>query len=113
MFVSMERLHIPYPRFRAALDAGDLGWIRRNAAALAPIRLQDALEICLLVRDRDPERYVRAAVRWLGRFALEAPAATLEDLRLAVAALEDLPDEPEEAMEQLAALCLRHGLASA
>jgi hypothetical protein len=94
-----------------ALDRGDLEWIRRHAAELAPIGLSDALRICLIVRDREPEQYEKAAVRWLGRFALEAPRASVEDVRLASEALEELPADPEAAMEQLAVLCRRHSLA--
>lgn len=41
--------------------------------------------------DQDRERYPRAAVRWLGRLALERPALELADLRLAVCALDALP----------------------
>ena len=38
--------------------------------------LDDALRICLVLRGGDPDRYERAAVRWLGRFALEAREAS-------------------------------------
>jgi hypothetical protein len=92
----------------AALDQGDLDFIRAHAAALAPINLPDALRICLMVRDQEPARYEAAAVRWLGRFALEARAATLEDLRRVAEALDALPEDPESAMEQLSRLCVRH-----
>lgn len=60
-------------------------------ARLAPISLPDALRICLMLPDQDPDRYEAAAVRWLGRLALEARHATLDDLRLAADALADLP----------------------
>jgi hypothetical protein len=101
---------LPYVRFRTALDRGDLAFIRAHASELAHIRLADALRICLLIREGDPERYDRAAVRWLGRFALEAREATINDLRIAADALDALPDEPERAMESLAELCVRHQL---
>lgn len=108
-----SRLAITRPRFLAALDAGDLAFIRENAAALPPIRLSEALRICLMFRDQDPDRYERAALRWLGRFALEAPAASFDDMQLALDALDALPQEPDAAMEQLSALCLRHNLPGA
>lgn len=41
------------------------------ARELPRVPLED-LRICLLIRGGDPDRYERAAVRWLGRFALEA-----------------------------------------
>ena len=54
--------------------------------------------------------YQRAAVRWLGRFALEARDVTIEDLRLAAEALDALRDRTTEAMERLQGLCLTHGV---
>jgi hypothetical protein len=111
MFVPGRSQSIPRPQVLLALDRGDLAWLRRHAAELAPIGLADALQICLIVRDREPERYEEAAVRWVGRFALEAPRASVEDVRLAAQALEELPVDPETAMQQLAVLCRRHSLA--
>jgi hypothetical protein len=102
--------HIPYARFHAALEAGQLGFIRAHAAQLAPIALPDALRICLLVRDQDPERYQRAVAVWIGRFALAARSAGPEDLRAALDAFEALPDDPQQAMEDLSELCVRHGM---
>jgi hypothetical protein len=101
---------IPYARFRAALDGGDLEFIRRHAHRLPPVRLGDALEICLLYRDRNPRLLEAASLRWIGRFAIEVPAATIADVRQAVEALEALPRDAEGAMESLQELCLRHGL---
>ena len=60
--------------------------------------------------ERDPDRYERAAVRWLGRFALEARAVTIDALRAAADALDALPDRATEAMERLQALCSAHGV---
>ncbi|HEY4277765.1 MAG TPA: hypothetical protein VGM91_06075 [Conexibacter sp.] len=72
------------------------------------ISLQDALRICLLMRDHDG--FDRAAVRWLGRFALEGANVTIEDVQTAAGALDALPDRPESAMERLSAVCLRCGV---
>jgi hypothetical protein len=36
-----------------------------------PPLLEDALVICLLLLDQEPDRYERAAVRWLGRLQAE------------------------------------------
>lgn len=60
-------------------------------------------------RDGDPDRYQRA-VRWLGRFALEARDVTIEGLRLAAEALDALRDRTGEAMERLQRLCVAHGV---
>lgn len=72
-----------YGRFRRALQTGNLALVRAAALELPTIRLDDALRVCLLIRDNDPAQYERAALRWVGRFALEARTATLADVRAA------------------------------
>jgi hypothetical protein len=65
----------------------------------------------LLLRDEPDEpdeRYERAAVRWLGRFALEARNVTIDAIQLAAAAFDGLPMSPETSMETLARLCAQH-----
>jgi hypothetical protein len=54
--------------------------------------------------------FEKAAVRWLGRFALEVGDATLADVRAAADALTQLPTDAEAAMERLAAVCRQHHL---
>jgi hypothetical protein len=100
----------PYARFRRALETGNELLILSTARELPQIALDDALRICLVLRDGDPRRYERAAVRWLGRFALEARAVTIRDLRAAAAALDALPTHAGEAMEQLQQLCVECGV---
>lgn len=100
----------PYARFRRALDTGNELLVLNAARELPQIALEDALRICLVLRDGDPARYDRAAVRWLGRFALEARAATIADLRTAAAALAVLPTATTDAMEQLQRLCMACGV---
>src|SRR5436853_7796651 len=98
-----------YVRFRRALEIGNELLVVAAARELPRVALDDALRICLVLRDGDPDRYQRAAVRWLGRFALEARGVTIEDLRLAADALDALRDRTTEAMERLQGLCLTHG----
>jgi hypothetical protein len=100
----------PYARFRRALETGNELLVLTTARELPQISLDDALRICLVLRDGDRSRYERAAVRWLGRFALEARAVTMRDLRSAAAALDALPSRSAEAMEQLQRLCLACGI---
>jgi hypothetical protein len=99
-----------YGRFRRALETGNLALVRAAALELPTIRLDDALRVCLLIRDNDPEQYARAALRWVGRFALEARTATLADVRAAASALERLPSDTETAMSDLQRLCVSHTL---
>jgi hypothetical protein len=89
-----------YARFRKALETGNLTIVRAAAAELASISLDDALRICALYR-ADPLRYEGAVIRWLGRLCLERPQTTITELRLALAAFDRLPEEPEEAETEL------------
>jgi hypothetical protein len=100
----------PYTRFRRALDAGNEMMVLATARELPHIALDDALRICLVIRGGDPVRYERAAVRWLGRFAIEAREVTIADLRAAADALDALPRTAYEALERLQQLCLDHGV---
>ena len=70
MFVTSDGS--PYARFRRALETGNELLVLAAARELPQVALDDALRICLVLRDGDRRRYDRAAVRWLGRFALEA-----------------------------------------
>lgn len=97
-----------YSRFRRALGTGNANLVIAAALELPQVALDDALRICLVFRDGDPERYERAAVRWLGRFALEARGVTIEALQAAASALDNLPERTSEAMEQLQRICLTH-----
>jgi hypothetical protein len=99
-----------YPRFRRALATGNLNLIRAAAGELPHVGLRDALEVCLLMRDQDARQYERAAVRWLGRFALEARNVTLDAIQAAAAALDALPSRPDAAMETLSVLCASYGV---
>jgi hypothetical protein len=101
---------IPYVRVRTAIDKGDLRFLLDNARELPSIGLADALRICLLYRDQDEDRYDTAAIKWLMRFVAEAREVSLEEIRAAAAALDALPEQRQSAMEQLSALCVRHGL---
>lgn len=86
------------------------GFCSIYACELPSISLSDALRICLLYRDQDEDRYDDAAIKWLLRFVAEVKDVSLADIGLAAGAFDDLPEQPESAMEQLSALCVRHGL---
>jgi hypothetical protein len=100
----------PYARFRRALETGNEALVTAAALELPRIALDDALRICLVLRGGNPARYERAAVKWLGRFALEARNVTISDLRAAADALDALPRSAGEAMERLQRLCVEKGL---
>jgi hypothetical protein len=109
MFVTAEGS--PYTRFRRALSSGNELLVLATARELPTIALDDALQICLVLRNGDPARFERAAVRWLGRFALEGRGVSIDELRAAADALDTLPDRAHDGLERLQRLCLAKGVA--
>ena len=99
----------PYTRFKRALDAGNLLQARAAATELPNVNLDDALRIVWLMRE-DEALYERAAMRWLGRFCLECPGATLEDVERAAKALRSVWWQPQEATRVLADICAGNGI---
>jgi hypothetical protein len=87
----------PYPRFQRALATGNLQLIRAAAAELPRVDLGDALAVCMAIRDAEPERFERAALRWLARYAVEK-AASVADLRAAADAFSAMLSRPEGAL---------------
>ena len=63
----------PRSRLLRAIERGNLELVRLAAVECARIDLEDALRILLLIRDQDPDRYERAAVRWSGRMLASRP----------------------------------------
>jgi hypothetical protein len=84
-----------YRWLRDALDRGDLPLVKASAAQLPAVDLPTALEITLLIASEEPHNAERAALRWLGRWALESREATLDGLLEATVALSALAHEPE------------------
>jgi len=77
-----------YTIFRRALERGSLAGVRAAVVNLpGPPPLDDALAICLLLLEEEPDRYERAAVKWLGRLLLEQPGVNLRHAELATAYL--------------------------
>jgi hypothetical protein len=78
----------PLRRFRHALATGNARIAEAAARDLQHVGLADALELVLLYRD-DPERYERAAARWIGRLVAERPRLRLSEVELASAAFRE------------------------
>jgi len=95
-----------YARFRRALKTGNLTLIRNAAAELPGVDLRDALEVCVAIRQAEPERFERAALRWLARFCVEQREVTLAQVQVAAWAFDNITDEPA-ALETLQRLCSR------
>jgi hypothetical protein len=80
----------PYARFHRALQTRRLSVVLAAAAELQSIRLDDALEILILMAQENDPRFDRAAARWVGRLLAETPIG-LADGRYAIALVERLP----------------------
>ena len=78
----------------------------------APPPLEDALVICLLLLDQEPDRYERAALKWLGRLLLKQRGMSLRHAELAAAYLAAWPDPArrDAATEALGAIGRAVGL---
>jgi hypothetical protein len=71
------------------------------------LTLVDALTLVALTAKGDPPCYGRAAVRWHGRFALEAKRLELAESQLVLAALAALPADEAGSLEILARIARR------
>jgi hypothetical protein len=90
-----------YARFRLALETQNLTHVRSAAAELGYIDLADALSVCLLLCHSEPATYQRAALRWVARFCLERPDATLSEVERASRFLQSLPQDSETSEREL------------
>jgi hypothetical protein len=98
------------PPFRRALDRGNVSEALSASAELQHVGLVEALELCLLLRDRAPERFPRAALRWHGRLCREVDVS-LEEAQAVLAALVLMAGERKgNAAFALAELLSRRGL---
>jgi len=80
-----------HARFTRALTNRNVLGAETAARELGWLSLEDALGLCVLLADRDPARFERAALRWLKRLLAER-RPSLEEVALAVAALDGLRD---------------------
>jgi hypothetical protein len=71
-----------YMRFRRALDRGNVTEALSAASELQFVALAEALELTLLLADKEPEKYERAAFRWHARLVQEVPTSTSARARL-------------------------------
>jgi hypothetical protein len=76
----------PYAAFQRAMRAGNVTLAPAEARDLPKLNVAGSLALLLLIAEKDPRLYERAAVRWAGRFLLERQP-TLADVELALAAL--------------------------
>jgi len=78
----------PHARFRRAVRTGNPLIAEAAARDLGRLTLADALDLCLLYRGQ-PERYERAAARWIARLIAERPGVRLSELEMVAAGFRD------------------------
>lgn len=110
MFGSISAgIHISYPRARAAIDAGDLGFIRRYRRQMT-LSLLDEVDVCRLIAEKEPEELDAARLEWIGRFVAEANHSQPGAYQSVLQAFEGLRSDPEPAVARLKELCVTWGL---
>lgn len=109
-YVLMTSQASPWPRLRRALDHRNLPEALSAASELESVGLVEALELCLLLREHDLDRYRRAAIRWHGRLCREIPGITLEEAQAVLALLGAIATHRQApAARSLAELVYRRG----
>ena len=100
-----------YARFRRALDNDNLTAALASAAELPHVGLVEALELLLLIRDNEPAKFGRAALRWHGRFCRETLEVDFDEAQAVLAALGALRGSPAKAAARaLAELLYRRSM---
>jgi hypothetical protein len=79
-----------YAQFQRALKAGNAFLALEAARELNHVTLEDALGLCLVMR-QDRRRYQRAAARWLARYHGEVESVTLTEIREVADLMAALP----------------------
>jgi hypothetical protein len=92
-----------HPRaiFNRAVERGNLVIAEATARELGRLRLEEALRLLLLYAEKEPIKFERAALRWLGRYVTEGKAVSLLKAQLAIAALSELRAGEREAAAKL------------
>jgi hypothetical protein len=100
-----------FPRLRRALDSGNATIALAAAAELEHVGLSEALELVLLLRDGQPVKFERAAIRWHARYCREARGVDLDEAQAVLACLGALRGtRAKQAAHALASLVHRRGL---
>jgi hypothetical protein len=101
----------PHARLQRALDRDNLPAAYAAARDQGFVSLADALRLLLLIERKDPERFERAACRFVGRFAAETPHVRLADVQLVLGAVLGLRDlSSRVSLETIAVVAERYRL---
>jgi hypothetical protein len=91
-------------RYRRALERRHIFGAEIAAKEMAFLSLRDALGLVALYASEESPKFDKAAVRWLGRLALESDDLSLPDVQLAAAALRGLHRRPNSTLQILSEL---------
>jgi hypothetical protein len=98
-----------YAQFQRALKTGNPILALDAARELKHVTLEDALSLCLVMR-QDARRYQRAAARWLARYHAEVEAVTLTEIREVADLMAALPVHGAEPAAELGERFEQRGL---
>jgi hypothetical protein len=87
--------------FQRAVQQGNVMRAEAAARQLGHLSLEHALRLLFLYAEKEPIKYERAALRWLGRYVIEGKAVSLLKTQLALAALSELRTGSREAAAKL------------
>jgi hypothetical protein len=99
-----------YMRFRRALDRQNVTEALSAASEVGFVGLAEALELTLLLADRAPEKYDRAAVRWHVRFVQDSKNVDLRESLAVLGLLSTIPTNRWAALALAELLSRRRGL---
>lgn len=102
MFVTSQGT--AHGRFSRAIERRRLQPAEIAARELGRLSPADALALLLLIREQAPDRYERAAARWVTLFLEAAGPVTLSDVELTVAALRAMTRDSRSAGRVLASI---------
>jgi hypothetical protein len=97
-------------RFRRALDRRNVTEALSAATEIQVAGLVEALELTLLLADRDPAKYERAALRWHARFMREVPKVEMRESQAILSLLALVPVSRLGAAALAELLARRRGL---
>jgi hypothetical protein len=80
----------PYARFKRALEVRSVFGAETAAREMGRLGLIDALDYLVLLAAEKPERFDRAARKWLARLLSESPALTLDEAAVTLGCLRGL-----------------------
>jgi hypothetical protein len=99
-----------YHRSRRALDRGNVTDALSAASKDPVVGLVDALELTLLLADREPAKYEGPALRWHTRFVREESDVDLCESQAVLALLSAIPEHRTAAGALAELLSPRRGL---